>query len=103
VLVWWNCFFISWSFGNAGNRQRLHENLLSGFGRQQSRCQISNPSIQSRLYVDHWSSIDCLDWTDTHTILDSFPTPSRGEVPRDSDYLVTESRIPLSADELRLL
>jgi hypothetical protein len=31
--------------GNAGNRQRFHENLLSGFGRRQSRCQITNPSI----------------------------------------------------------
>jgi hypothetical protein len=24
----------------------FHENLLSGFGRRQSRCQITNPSIQ---------------------------------------------------------
>ena len=32
--------------GNAGNRQRFHEKLLSGFGRWQSRCQITNPSVQ---------------------------------------------------------
>jgi hypothetical protein len=46
VLVWWNCLFTGWSFGNAKNRQRFHEKLLSGFGRWQSRCQITNPSIQ---------------------------------------------------------
>ena len=46
MLVWWNCLFTGWSFGNAKNRQRFHEKLLSGFGRWQSRCQITNPSIQ---------------------------------------------------------
>jgi len=45
-IVLWNCLFTSRSFGNAGIGSGFHENLLSGFGRRQSRCQITNPSVQ---------------------------------------------------------